>query len=634
MFCDLGRTIRDGCTRTATRIGSDLKLAKGVLGFTKDERGNMTMVFGFSILCSVAFVGMTVDMGRAYNTKGTLEKALDQASLAAARKFDATGDKVTAAKLATTYFFQTLPKGINARLDSVKVDDRGGVSMTASSDMRTTFLGVVGIPNIHIDRKVVSLAQDVNNVDAQKVEIALVMDVTGSMGSNSKLTTAKTAAKRLVDVLIPTQATAGAVRVSVVPFSEYVNAGSFASAATGVAPSTTSSYACTVQQNVCVTVSNTVSSSSNNDDDDDDDNSGNGNNNGNNGWGNGGDDGHNGPGYGGSTDWDSRSSSNSNGNNSNNGNGNGNGNNGNGNGNGGSNGGNCTSGSQGGGYNAHGWDSDGYDRNGYNASGRNQAGQSGGSGTHQVCSMQSVQSTCQRTTYVNTCMAERMASSGHAYDDASPSTALFHAFTTTSASNANCTAPTKPVIPLTTSRTDLYTAIDGLTAAGYTAGHIGAAWGWYTISDKWATFWPTGSKPAATDAAKVKKVVLLMTDGAYNTHYDANYASVFEGSSNNATAANGRSAAQAAAICTNMKAAGVEVFTIGLELGSDTASKTALQNCASPWNAQIAQHFYDVSMATSNQNGLIATFTDIANRIAASTGTGNKRTRITDAGLN
>ena len=588
MFCDLGRIMRDGYTRTATRMIGSGNSMTGRLGFAKDERGNMTMVFGFSIMCAVAFVGMTVDFGRGYATKAAIDRALDQAALAAGRSFDAGGKNYAnianpnnqnqmkdAGRTATAYFFKALPKNIKAKLTSVKVDAKGSVQMTAVTDMKTMFLGALGMPVMHISRNVTSMAMDTTGGGAgMKLEIALVMDVTGSMGQNSKLVTAKAAAKKLIDVLIPPGSTSTNARVSIVPFSEYVNAGTYAEAATGVAAATTSNYTCTTSQNVCTTVSNVSSTgkvwNGHDWDDDENDDHHNGGGHGNNGWGNGGDDGHNGSGNGGSGDWGYRQA----------------------------------------------------------ISTSRSASSGGGLGTHQVCTTQIVQATCQRTSYVNTCMAERMASTGHAYDDAAPSTSLFHAFTTTSAASTNCTAPDSALLPLSSSRTDLYASVDALHAAGYTAGHIGTAWGWYTISDKWTSFWPTGSKPAATDPTKVRKVVLVMTDGAYNLHYDANYASVAEDSSNNASVANGKSAVQAGSICTNMKTAGVEVFTIGVELGTDQAAKTALQACASTSNATVLQHYYEVTSATSSQNGLVTIFTDIAARLASSTGTGNQATRI------
>ncbi len=658
MFCDLGRNMRDTWMQTASWIGAGATLTNtiGRLGFGKDERGNMTMVFGFSLLCAVSFVGMTVDYGRGFATKVAVTRALDQAALAAGRKFDAGGAAVATgspnansgntmkdtAAMARMYFYKALPKNISARLTSVKVDAKGSVT----DDGRERHEDHVPRRRRHPDpahREGSGLDGHGHDDDrrAMKLEVAVVMDVTGSMKDNNRLTTAKAAAKKLIDVLLPPGSTSSNARISIVPFSEYVNAGTYAEAATGVAGATTSNYTCTTSQRTCTIASNVKVSGNNIKvwDGNSWENYDNGSSHGNNGFGNGGGDGS--PnGFGDedrsamSTD---RTSSNGNGNgnnddddddDNNNGN-NGNGNNGNGNSN--SSHSNCTSGSQGHGYNANGYDQDGYDHFGWNSSGHDSNGNSGGFGTHQVCTTQLVQATCQRTSYVNTCMAERMASTGHAYDDASPSTSLFHAFTTTSASGANCTAPERALLPLTTNRTDLYATVDALKPAGYTAGHIGMAWGWYTISDKWSSFWPAASQPAAKDPAKVRKVVIMMTDGAYNTHYDANYASIAEDNGgNNVNAGNGKSRDQAAAICTNMKAAGVEVFTIGLELGSDNVSKAALQACASPLNATIAQHYYDVTSASASQNGLVSTFSDIATRLAASTGTGNQTTRITN----
>jgi Flp pilus assembly protein TadG len=675
MFCDLGRNIRDGLLRSTTCAGGvNLKETVGRLGFAKDERGNMTMVFGFTLLCAVSFVGMTVDFGRSFATKMAIDRALDQAALAAGRKFDMGGvtyaanaqtvganananansgaQMADAAKKAREYFYRALPKNISARLTSVTVAADGSIKMKAESDMKTMFLGAVGMPTMHIARKVESLAMDANSGgDAMKLEVALVMDVTGSMGSEtvatSKISQAKNAAKALIDVLVPPGATSPNARVSVVPFSEYVNAGTYAEAATGVAATTTSTISCTVSQSVCTTVSNVSSSgqywSNGNGGHWQDDNDGS---HGNNGWGNGGDDGHNGSGHGGDDDWDMRSASNNNNNDDDHGNDHGNehdnehdnngnnGNNGNNNSNSNSNSNNghhnCTRGSTGHGYNSAGYDDDGYDRDGWNASRHDVNGNTGGTGTHQVCTMQYVQTTCPITSYVNTCMAERLNATGHAYDDAAPSTSLFHAFTTTSAASRNCTAPRTAVLPLSSSRTDLYASVDALHAEGSTAGHIGAAWGWYTVSDKWSGFWPVANRPAAADPKKVRKVVVVMTDGEFNTHYDNNYASISEGSSNNATAGNGRSKDQAAQVFANMKAAGIEVFTVGVELGSDTASLNALSGYASAANETVSQHFYSVTSATDSQNGLVAVFRDVATRLAASTGTGNQRTRLTN----
>jgi hypothetical protein len=48
-------------------------------------------------------------------------------------------------------------------------------------------------------------------------------------------------------------------------------------------------------------------------------------------------------------------------------------------------------------------------------------------------------------------------------------------------------------------------------------------------------------------------------------------------------------------LCTNVKAAGIEIFTVGLEV--NTASKTLLQQCASS-----ADMFFDVAKSSDLNN--------------------------------
>lgn len=127
--------------------------------------------------------------------------------------------------------------------------------------------------------------------------------------------------------------------------------------------------------------------------------------------------------------------------------------------------------------------------------------------------------------------------------------------------DADC--PTATVQPLTASKSTLNDQISRLRASGYTAGHIGAAWGWYLVSPSWSRIWSGDSAPAAYDAKRTIKAVLLMTDGEFNTQY---------------VRGNGSSATQARALCENMKEAGVVVYSVAFMAGS--AAEALLRECA------------------------------------------------------
>lgn len=134
---------------------------------------------------------------------------------------------------------------------------------------------------------------------------------------------------------------------------------------------------------------------------------------------------------------------------------------------------------------------------------------------------------------------------------------------------------------------------------------------WYTLSPKWKNVWPESSEPApyghlnATGPGggpKLRKVAILMTDGAYNSFRS------WKGQDQ------GQMSSWAKQLCTNMKAEGIEVFTVGFELDSlsgteRTIAEDTLQSCGSS-----IEHFY----STLDINQLKQAFKEIASKISAS----------------
>lgn len=167
-----------------------------------------------------------------------------------------------------------------------------------------------------------------------------------------------------------------------------------------------------------------------------------------------------------------------------------------------------------------------------------------------------------------------------------------------------CTIPdNSAIVPLSDDAEMLKSKIDDLSAAGGTAGHLGTAWAWYTLSPDWNALWSADSQPVAYDTPNYKKIAILMTDGEYNRQYDANGVSASEQS-----AANGSATSQARALCTAMKNAGIVVYTVGFDLGgSSSSSYKTLEQCASDENkfyntdsgVQLQQAFRDIGLKLS-----------------------------------
>ncbi|NOU05285.1 MAG: TadE/TadG family protein [Hyphomicrobiaceae bacterium] len=170
-----------------------------------------------------------------------------------------------------------------------------------------------------------------------------------------------------------------------------------------------------------------------------------------------------------------------------------------------------------------------------------------------------------------------------------------------SKSDDECDVPSAAAIqPLTSNKTTLNTKIDALSVVGATAGQIGTAWAWYTLSPDWNDLWDADeNKPKAYGTEKLKKIAILMTDGDYNTQYDQ------YGVKTSGSGVNGDADQQAPQLCTGMKAKNIEVFAVGFMVSSD--AETLLKNCATD-----ISHYY----AASNGEALRMAFRDIALKIS------------------
>lgn len=187
-----------------------------------------------------------------------------------------------------------------------------------------------------------------------------------------------------------------------------------------------------------------------------------------------------------------------------------------------------------------------------------------------------------QTYALSNCVSERDGAA--AYTDVAPAGAdmLGAVYTKT----GSCTT-TSDIVPLTLDQSKLTAAVNGLVASGGTAGHIGSAWAWYLLSPNWGSVLPSASKPASYGDTSVKKIAILMTDGEYNTEYDSH--GLMTSTSGAGAAVNGPSDTQARTVCSKMKQAGVEVYTVGFDMTLQSAIDT-LRDCATdPGKAYVAQ---------------------------------------------
>lgn len=205
------------------------------------------------------------------------------------------------------------------------------------------------------------------------------------------------------------------------------------------------------------------------------------------------------------------------------------------------------------------------------------------------------------------CVSERTGA--ERYSDASPGTAKVGHFygLVDSNENDNSSCPSDAIQPLTSTKKTLTDLIDDLTIGGGTAGQIGTAWGWYAVSPSFNSLWP-GSEAGEYDP-ELLKAVILMTDGEFNTPYAtgvvARDAGASSGANNlkiNQNATNGSPFSQAVALCAGMKAKGIVVYTVGFQVPANGAAAEVMRDCATTTdhaylptsNTDLSQAFRDI----------------------------------------
>ncbi|MDO6728848.1 pilus assembly protein TadG-related protein [Marinovum sp. 2_MG-2023] len=184
--------------------------------FCRAEGGNATILSVYMSLAILLTTGAAIDVMRYEAVRTKMQHVLDRAVLAAA-DLDQKGDP---AEVAQDY---VTAAGLGAALTDVSVDDGLNyrtVTAIGQTDVETFFMRLGGIDSLNAPA--LSVAEE----KISKVEISMVLDISGSMGSNSKIENLRAAGKEFVDTVItPTENALDMTTISVVPYNATVNLG-------------------------------------------------------------------------------------------------------------------------------------------------------------------------------------------------------------------------------------------------------------------------------------------------------------------------------------------------------------------------------------------------------------------------
>ena len=193
----------------------------------RDDHGGVATIMGLAVVPLLLALGLAVDAGLAYNAKSKLQGALDSAVLAGAQAASVEGSDVIAD--ARMFFDSNYPDDYaGGRVTSFQPDfdeETRALTIDAEVEIPTAFMRLAGLPTVSVALS--STAQQ----QLSGIELAMVLDVTGSMNSadpsgGTKLQALKDASETLLDVIYGEEETVNDVSVAVIPYNTQVNLGS------------------------------------------------------------------------------------------------------------------------------------------------------------------------------------------------------------------------------------------------------------------------------------------------------------------------------------------------------------------------------------------------------------------------
>ena len=180
----------------------------------QDRRGNVAMMFALTVVPIIGLVGAAVDYSRATDVRQTLNAAIESAALMAARDASKLTDSQLRTRVDGWIRAQLQPDWSSSFSGATVAIDRTArtVNITANVEVQATLMRVLGQTTMAIG----SNAQ--SSWGNNTIELALVLDNTGSMASSGKMTALKEASKQLIKIMQDATETKDQIRISVVPF--------------------------------------------------------------------------------------------------------------------------------------------------------------------------------------------------------------------------------------------------------------------------------------------------------------------------------------------------------------------------------------------------------------------------------
>jgi Mg-chelatase subunit ChlD len=191
------------------------RLVRRAAGFGRAEDGTILIFTAIMLITMLVLAGMGLDIMKYETTRTNLQQTADRATLASA----SLSQQLDPEDVARDYFEKA---GLADKLTMVRVTtaiNARTVEVEARAETNPIFLDLIDrFEEATLQARAFSAAeQRITNL-----EIMLVLDVSGSMGSNSRLTNLQSAAREFVDTVFEND-TENRISIGIVPFNGQVN---------------------------------------------------------------------------------------------------------------------------------------------------------------------------------------------------------------------------------------------------------------------------------------------------------------------------------------------------------------------------------------------------------------------------
>jgi len=209
-----------------------IPILKAFVYFRHDRSGAIAIIVALVLLPLFMALGASIDLSVAYYLKARLGYAVDAAALAVGSTIDDDMDVLDAR--AQDFFAANYPGETIGWVHDIDVRLVGDeISVSAEATFDTYFLKLFQTPQITVtaDAKVIRAIKG--------LEVALVLDNTGSMRSNNNIGALRTASTKFVEILFGDETTHPFLSMAIVPYAASVNPGpeAFGGDTTPTAPS-------------------------------------------------------------------------------------------------------------------------------------------------------------------------------------------------------------------------------------------------------------------------------------------------------------------------------------------------------------------------------------------------------------